>query len=120
MANFLLEKRIQDLNAVLWYGQYVVNRYTSIKQLLSRKLGSKYANILATPQVTSSAIQGTSTARWFSDHLSDAALPLTELGKAEYQKASLILNEYLVAIREFANGLVFSEKEENVKWGQLL
>lgn len=120
MANFLLEKKIKDLNAVLWYGQYVVERYTLIQRLLTAKLDPQYAHILATPQVTSSAIQGSSTARWFSGHVSDAAVPLTELDEVDYQKAIAILNERLDQIREFANGLVFSENEENVKWGQLI
>ena len=120
MANIILQTKIKHLSPILWYGQNVVDKYIDLSKILSSKLGSEYALLLAQPQLSENAINGFSTAIWLSDHVSSNARKITELDQTSYTIAKEQLDNRLATITNFYTELLLSEKDENVKWGQLI
>ena len=120
MANIIKEIKIKNLQPVIWYGQNVIDKYTSIAKVIGSQLGPNYANLFSQPQLTDSSIKGKSVAIWLSNKFTSQSIPLTELDKENYSKAKEVLNEKIGAVLGFANKLLLSEKDENVKWGQLI
>lgn len=120
MANIIHEIKIDALKPVVWYGQNVVDKYTSIVKVISSQIGAEYATIFSQPQISDSAFKGLSIARWLSDKFSAKAVIITELDPDTYTQAQKILQHKISRISDFANKLLISEKDENVKWGQLI
>lgn len=120
MANIILETKITNLSPTLWYGQNAVDKYNAIIKVISAKIGDEYASIFSQPQLSESALKGYSTARWLSNHIGSNAQRFTDLDQNTYQNAIKILQKKLDKVTSFGNTLLLSEKDENVKWGQLI
>ena len=120
MANIILEIKIINLIPTLWYGQRVVDKYTAIAKVITAKIGEEYASLFAQPQLSDSSFKGLSAARWLSNDLSDKASKLTDLDELTYNLAKEELEKKLNRVKDFGNELLLSEKDENVKWGQLI
>jgi subtilisin family serine protease len=118
MADFIkiLAAPVERYRVITWYGQPVYSMYPRLKSYVARNLGEQYAALLAMPQVPT----GSGQIAWLSDQLGSNAVPLASL-PADFQKTfedQLFIK--LKAVLDYAQKLLESEKEEDIKWGQLI
>ncbi len=120
MSKIIYQRKIEDLLPVLWYGQRVPDKFVAIYKVIASQLGVEVADILSQPQLSESSYEGKSMATWLSKHATGAMTSIATLGDSEKQMALDLLNQRLDQIQKLGQKLLLSEKEENVKWGQLI
>ena len=120
MANVIFKTQLNNYVLEMWYKQRVFKAHGLISKFISNHLGNEFSEIFAEPQISESALDGNGYAYWSSDIISSNAKRLTELNQEDFLVYNAILEEKINKIKEFANKLLISEKNEELKWGQLI
>lgn len=119
MRNIIFSTQLEGFYPIIWLGEPIYIRYQKIIDYLKNELGDEYADFLAEPIITDTAISGNSDAHWVGNFEGDIT-PLPSLSAEKQKEAVKKLQKIVQNVRKAAQQLKESNDINNINFGELL
>ncbi len=120
MSKFVFEDNLRDYRPILMWGTAIYKRYSQIKIILNKRLGTKFAELFAEPTIPDDAFGKSKKGYWSSNYISEMAKPLSKCSLSDKNIAQSELSEILQKITVLADELMQSTDINDKLIGNIL
>jgi len=119
-TNIIYTTKLVGYEPIVWERQAMYLYASRLVHHLKQNLGEQEACLFAIPNISENDLKGFSSVVWTSEVLNTNAVPFTNISENQRLVIRKKYQTLLDSLQKYANSLIKSGEQGNIKWGEMI